>query len=127
MAIVLNGVTLSASMIWADRHKHAPVAQSALTTLGGGVIVYSQTLVEGRPITLEARIDTGWITKAMLDQLEAMAAIAGGVYTIDIHGFAANVMFRHQDAPAVEFEPLTPKATPVAGDYYVGTLKLFTV
>lgn len=125
--ITLNGVQLSGSMQWADRHHWSPVAQNALVTLGGGTVVYSQSLAEGRPITLEARQDTGWITKAMLDQLEAMAAVAGAVYTIDIHGFTASVMFRHQDGPAVEFEPLTPKATPEATDYYIGTLRLFTV
>lgn len=128
MSIVLNGVTLSGSMIWSDEHKQSKVAQNAVVTLGGGVIVYSQGLQAGQSVTLEARQDTGWITKAMLDQLEDMAAVAGAVYTINIHDrFIGNVMFRHQDGPAVEFEPLTPKAAPEATDYYIGTLKLFTV
>lgn len=127
MTITLDSIPLSSSMIWADKHKQAIVAQTALVTLGGGSVVYSKLLTNGQPVTLEARLDTGWITKTMLDALTAIAIVAGGVYTLDVHGVVMSVMFRHQEPPALSFEPLIPKDTPVAGDYYVGTLKLFTV
>ena len=127
MSIILNGVTLSGSMQWVEKHQWSPVAQSTQYTLGGGLVVYTQELLAGRPVTLEAREDTGWITKLMLDQIEAMAAAPGGVYTLDVHGYTANVVFRHDEAPAVDFTPLQPRAIPLDTDYFIGRLKLLTV
>lgn len=127
MAISLNGITLSPSMQWTDKHKYSPVAQSVVQTLGGGVLVYAQGLSGGRAITLEAQDDTGWITKDMLDSIESMAAVPGGVYNLVVHDYTASVVFRHEEAPAVDFKPLQPKAAPVGSDYYIGTLKLLTV
>lgn len=127
MSITLDGVALSGSMLWPDRHQHSEVAQSTRRTLGGGLVVYTQQLFAGRPITLVAAEDTGWITKAMLDALETRAAVPGGAYVLNYHGFVVDVVFRHNDAPAVEFQPLQPKASPQAGDYYTGSLKLLTI
>lgn len=128
MSITLNGVALSSSMLWTDRHAYSPVAQTVQPTLGGGIIVYSQSLTgAGQAVTLEALEDTGWITKAMLDQIKDMAAVAGAVYTLNFHGEVMSVMFRHDEAPAVDFKPLTPKSVPEQTDYYIGTLKLFKV
>jgi hypothetical protein len=63
----------------------------------------------------------------MLDDLQAMAATPGAVYTLVVHGFTASVIFRHDEPPAVEFTPLQPRATPLPTDYYIGRLKLLTV
>lgn len=127
MSITLNGVTLSGSMQWTDRHAYAPVAQEVLVTLGGNPVVFSKSLQGNRPITLVAQQDTGWITKAMLDSIIAMASVPGAVYTLDVHGEINNVMFAHHSPPAIDFSPLTPKANPQPDDYYIGTLKLITV
>lgn len=127
MSVTLGGVQLSGSLIWEDRNKQTPVAQTIQRTLGGSLAVYHKRLIAGRPVTLIAREDTGWITKAMLDAIESMAETAGGVYTLDYHGFTAQVMFRHHEAPAVSFTPLTPKAEPEPDDFYIGELRLFTV
>ncbi len=120
--ISLGAVTLSPSMQWVDRHSFSPVAQSVRRTLGGGLLVYTQELFKGRPITLEAQADTGWITKS-----EAMAATPGGVFSLNIHGFVADVVFRHNEPPALDFAPLQPRATPLSTDYYTGNLKLLTI
>lgn len=125
--ISLGAVILSPSMQWVDRHNFSPVAQSVRRTLGGGLLVYTQELFKGRPITLEAQSDTGWITKSMLDELEEMAATPGGVFSVNIHGFVADVVFRHNEPPALEFAPLQPRATPLSTDYYTGNLKLLTI
>jgi hypothetical protein len=36
-------------------------------------------------------------------------------------------MFRHQDEPAFDAEPLIPLADPQPGDFYIATIKLMTV
>jgi hypothetical protein len=127
MAITLDGNTLSGSLQWLEKDAWSPVAQTTQYTLGGGLVVYTQQLLAGRPITLEATEDTGWITRTMLDQIEALAAVPGAVYTLVVHGYSANVIFRHDEPPAVEFTPLQPRATPQPTDYYIGRLKLLTV
>lgn len=127
MAITLDGITLSGSLQWKDRFSHSPVAQSTKRTLGGGLVVFSKGLVAGRPVTLEATEETGWITKAMLDSLASKAAVPGAVYSLDYHGEVLSVVFRHDEPPALDFLPLVPKAAPDAGDYFIGALKLLSV
>ncbi len=125
--IVLGGVTLSGSLLWEDKDSYSAVAQTTKRTLGGALVVYHQPLSKGRPITLTATEDTGWITRAMLDSLQTMAQSAGSVYTLNLHGFVVDVVFRHHEPPALSFSPLQPRATPLAGDYYIGQIKLLTV
>lgn len=125
--ITLNGVALSGSLQWTDRHSFSGVAQENKRTLGGNSVIYSKKLIAGRPVTLVATEETGWITKTMLDALEAMADTLGVVYTLDLHGTILSVVFRHEDAPALEFVPLQPRSIPLGGDYYAGTIKLITV
>lgn len=127
MAITLNGVALNGSLQWKDKHKHSPVAQEVLVTLGGNPVVYSKGLTGNRPITLEATEDTGWLTKLMVDAVEGMASVPGGVYTLDIHGEVFNVVFAHHDGPACELQPLQPKAVPLPDDRYIGVVKFITV
>jgi hypothetical protein len=127
MSIVLDGVTLGGSLQWTDQFTYTPVAQSTRRTLGGGLAIFSKALLAGRPITLTGTEDSGWITKAMLDSLVARAAVAGAVYSFNFHGQEFSVVFRHDDAPAVDFQPLQPKAVYSSGDYFTGTLKLLTV
>lgn len=125
--IVLGGVTLSGSLIWEDKDSYNGVAQNVRRTLGGGLVVYHQPLSKGRPITLTATEETGWITRAMLDSLQVMAESAGAVYTLNLHGFVTDVMFRHHEPPALSFTPLQHRATQLSGDFYTGQIKLFTV
>ena len=127
MAITLNGVTLSGSLQWTDKRAYSPVAQEVLVTLGGNPVVYSKALQGNRPITLEAKDDTGWLSHLMVEAIEAMAAVPGAVYTFNFHGESFNVMFAHHDGPAVDLSPLVPRAVPEPDDYYIGTIKLITV
>jgi len=127
MSIMLNGVALSGSLQWKDRLAYTPVAQEVLTTLGGNPVVYSKALHGNRPVTLVASEDTGWLTKAMVDAIEAMASVPGGVYTLNFHGEVLNVIFAHHDSPAIDIVPLQPKAVPLPEDCYTGTVKFITV
>lgn len=125
--IVLGATTLSKSLLWIDRDDYGMVAQTTQRTLGGKMVVYHQPLSAGRPITLVATEETGWITRSMLDALQAMAATPGGVYTLNLHGEVMQVMFRHHEPPALSFTPLQPRATALSGDFFTGQLKLMTV
>lgn len=131
MATILGGVTLPPNMVWEDRYKWAPVRQEVRTTLGGRPVVFSGSLTAGRRITLVAYSDQGWLTKAQVDAINLLAAVAGAEYAFSIgEGLAQEnytVVFRHDEPPAVEFDPVIPRAVPVDGDYFVGRIKLWSV
>lgn len=127
MAITLNGVPLSGSLQWTDKEAWQSVAQTTVRTLGGGLVIRTQALSAGRPVTLEATEETGWITRAQLNQVLSLANVPGAVYTLVVHSESFNVVFRHDEPPAVDFRPLQPRATPQAGDYYIGVMKFLTV
>lgn len=127
MAIVLGGVTLSPNMMWTDRYQHSPVVQDTRITLGGTLVVHSNVLSSGRPITLEALSDQGWLTKAQVEAVQLIADVSGATYTLTIGSESYNVMFRHHEGDAVSMTPLITRATPLDGDYFVGTIKLMTV
>lgn len=107
---------------WTDRQAYQPVAGQASRTLGGGLVVYSQALSKGRPITLEARESVCWLSQAEVDAINAMAGQAGATFQLEWDGETHTVMFRHHEPPAAEFTPIWPHH-----DLYVGTIKLITV
>ena len=126
MAVVLGGVTLPPNIVWEDKYKWNPVVQEVKSTLGGSLIVYSGQM-RGRRITLVAYQDQGWLTLAQVDAVKALADVAGATYTLTIGAESFTVVFRHEEPPAVEFEPLIPRAVPESGDFFVGRIKLLVV
>jgi hypothetical protein len=125
--ITLGGVSITTGMTWSDKIKYAPVAQNVRRTVGGTPIIDYGLLSKGRPVTLTSLEDQGWLTLAQVESLQALADVPGAVYTLTIAGETHFVMFRHHDQPALEMSPLIPRSTPVAGDWYAGTIKLMTV
>lgn len=127
MAIVLDGYALSPHMLWTDRHSYNQVEQTSLRTLGGRLKVFSHGLVKGRPITLEAVIDQGWLTLLQVKAVEARASVPGAVYSLVVGDESFNVMFRHTDGLPFEAAPLISRIEEADSDYYTCTLKLITV
>ena len=128
MAIILDGVTLSQHMIWEDQFVDDQVAaQSTTRTLGGKLVVYSQQLNSGRPITLVAREDQGWLTKTQVEGVSALARVAGAIYLLTIGSESFNVMFRHHDPPAFSATPLIYRTNSASTDYFTAVIKLFVV
>ena len=122
MAKTLGALTLPDQMVWVDRYKWFPVAGQAARTIAGGLALFTQGMVKGRPVTLEARDGMAWLTQAQVDGLAAMAAQAGATFTLVWDGESFSVQFAHHESPAMEAEPIWPFA-----DQYTGTIKLITV
>lgn len=122
MAKTLNGLVLPDQIQWIDEYEYAPVASEIRRTLGGVAVVYSQGLIEARPVTLEARDGVEWLTQQTVDDLTAIAETPGAQYTLDWNGALYTVMFRHHEPPVISFQPVWPEH-----DYYTGTIKLMTV
>lgn len=134
MSITLGGtpnvggsITFNPNMVWAERYAFSPVLQAVKETLDGSPVVYTRNTNAGRPITLVALDDQGWLTKAMADAVQLSANVPGAVYTLTIGSEVFSVMFRHHDAPAVILRPLVTRAVPLPEDYFVGELKFMTV
>jgi len=127
MAITLGGVTLSPHMLWPDERIQDQVAQSAVRTVGGTLKIREQVLTAGREITLAAIRDQGWLTTAQVDAVVALALVPNAQYSLVIGAQSFTVMFRHTDAPAVEFSPLVFRVDAPAEDYFIGSIKLITV
>lgn len=127
--ISLDGLELNPSMNWVERFESAGVAQSARVTLGGRPVISSAQLQGGRHITLVATHDSGWLTKAVIDQLVEMAKVPGRMLQLTYHDSLTSVLvvFRHHEAPALVFTPLAQKSYYEATDYFSGTIKLLEV
>lgn len=129
MAITLGAVTLSDHLIWEDEiGSDESVAQTTKRTLGGNLVVISQQLSKGKPITLVASESQGWLTKAQVQAVEALAESAGAVLPLVIGARNFTVMFRHEESPAFIAEPLDQigAQAPDTG-YYTAIIKLMTV
>lgn len=127
MAIVLGGVTLSPDMFWRERHQSQKVLQSTRLTLGAKPVVYAAAIDKGLPVTLIAAERMGWIRRSVLDLVLEMAESAGGEFLLTMPGFSATVVFRHEEPPAVAFEPVRRTNVPLATDWMRGEIRLLTV
>lgn len=122
MAKTLGGISLPDQLEWSDRYDWDPVAQDVRRTLGGGQVLFAQSLHAGRPVTLIARDRVAWLPSATLAALRGLAAIPGGTHTLEWDGEMHSVAFRHHEPPAIAVEAVFPH-----GDQYFGTLKLITM
>jgi len=123
----LGGVNLPVNIIWQDREAFNPVAQSVRRTLGGKVVVFTQTLIEGRPITLASISDQGWMLYPIVQSIQALADVAGTTYSLVIDSTTYTVVFRHEESPAFVARPLISRILPDATDWFLVTIKLMTV
>ena len=118
----LGTLTLPDSLQWSDRDSFSPVIQATATTLGGGTAVFSQTRIDGRPVTLEAEDGITWLDQDTVEAIQAMAAQAGASFTLTWESESFTVMFRHHDPPAVDLNPIWPSY-----DLFTGTIKLMEI
>lgn len=125
--LILGGVILSPHMIWVDQFKYGPVAETAVRTLGGNLVMMSQELYSGRPITLVANETQGWLTKNQVTSIQQLANQAGATYQLQIDATIYDVSFRHDDSPAFIAEPLDQIGVFAPSGYYTATIKLRTV
>jgi len=125
--IVLGGVTLNPNMVWVDRFISQKVGQSLKRTLGGRPVIYSGAVGFGISITLEATEDYGWLPKSDVDQLVTFAEGVGSIFTLTFNAVNYDVVFRHNEPPALDFRPFVPRVAHVATDYFIGQIKLVTV
>ena len=124
--VVFNGIDLNRGLIWQDRFQFTTQASSVERTVGGRQAIWVQQLLAGRPITLTATNDQGWLTKAQVDALQALADAGAASYTLLIDDVVYVVRFRFHEPPVLDMQPLIPRNNPEDTDYFIGTIKLMT-
>ncbi|WP_298623130.1 hypothetical protein [uncultured Zoogloea sp.] len=119
--------TLPDDLVRIDEHSHSPVRQAITPTLTGALWIDVSEMQGGEPITLRGvqagDFYFGEITRSLFDQLRAAADVPGQIYTLTWRGTAYQVIWRHEDAPALDAEGVTDYYDPAPTDLVIPTLK----
>lgn len=119
-------IELQEDLFWEDED-WSPVTQAVDMSARGRPLVHVGVSQAGRPITLRPWSESdGWMTRAVLAQLMALAAVPGQRMTLTIRGTPFLVIFRHQDR-AIETAPVVYYSDPVGADNVRATLRFMTV
>ena len=131
MAITLSDgtttIALPDDMFWADQHSWTPVEQSVATSITGAAIIDIGVRTAGRPITLFSDEAHAWMTYLVVTQLKIWAETPGKTLNLSLRSANFEVMFRHQEKPAVDVSSVIDYSTPDAQDWFFGTLKFMEV
>ena len=121
-------ITLSDDLFWSDEAQYSAVQQTVEYSITGALLVSSSTKLAGRPITLGPETESSaWMSRSVLDALLAYAAVAGKTMTLSLRGVDYDVMFRHQDAPAIDARPVVHFNDVDPDDNYLITIKLMEI
>jgi len=126
-SITLGGIDLNNSLLWTNKYEWIPVADNNRRTLGGSQVVFTQDLLQGQPIILQATQDTGWLTKAMIDAITALTLDADQTRVFVFHGETINVRFDYNGQAPIAFKPLQAKQVLAGTDYMIGSINLYSV
>ena len=124
MALTLGTLALP-ELIWRDEFTWSAVERSREYTLSGAQIIDVGVRLAGRPITLVGEADGGWISRADLLLLEALANQPTSVFTLTLaDGRQFSVAF---DADGLTADPVVAFSDPDGATWYVPVLKLIEV
>ncbi len=117
-------IALPDDLLWSDEHAWTPAVARVEYLLTGALLVESAARSAGRPITLKAEPDMGWVTRATVDTLYAWAAQPNRSFRLTLFdGRSFTVAFRHHET-AIEAEPVLGFPARSASDWYRITLRL---
>lgn len=119
----LGLLQLPRGMVWTDEHDWVEAEQSTEYSITGALLVDAQAKDGGRPITLQAEDDAGWIRRDVLAQLRALANVPGATYTLTLaDGRTFAVLF----APGqpITAHPIGRPELPGTSHPYVATVRL---
>lgn len=121
-------IALPADLYWSDEASWQPVVQTAERTITGALVVQVHQRIAGRPITLKPPGEDGaWMTRETLDGLIALASVPGAEMTLTLRGVARQVVWRHQDEPVIDAQPVMHYADVQGGDFYTATLRFMEI
>jgi len=122
----LGAIQIPRGMVWVDEFDWNPVEKSIEYSITGALLIDSGVRLAGRTITLQADTDAGWITRATLLALQALAVTPEGVHTLTL---ADARTFTVQFAPGecITATPIARPELPSNAHPYVATVRLIEV
>lgn len=118
----LGAVQIPRGMVWVDEFNWSPVEKALEYSVTGALLVDVGVRQAGRPITLQAEGDAGWIRRDVLQALQALADVPDGTYLLTL---ADGREFTVQFAPnPIEATPLGRPELPSAQHPFVATVRL---
>lgn len=121
-------IALHKDLYWQDEFVWQEVEQTATRTITGAMIIQNGVKTAGRPITLVSEDGkSAAMSREVIVALRNWAAVPGKQLTLSIRGQSHNVIFRLQDAPAIDVAPWVHYDSVDDDDFYIGTLKFITV
>ncbi|WP_255439747.1 hypothetical protein [Comamonas sp. Z3] len=122
----LAGIELPRGMLWVDEFNWSAVQKTVERGITGAQIIDAAARIEGRPITLQAVEDQGWIRRATLLTVQGLANVPDAQYSLKLaDGREFTVQFAADDPIAAT--PISRPELPAATHPYVATLRLITV
>lgn len=123
----LGGYDLE-DLAWPDEAAPWGVEAAVATSLAGTPIIWERARIGGRPIDLVGGAGSGWLPRATIMALAALASVPGQVLDLVWSGKVIPVRFRNEDHPAIEAEPVRPGPdVPEGMKYRNVTIKLMEV
>lgn len=128
--VITDGVTtveLPDDLLRTDEHAYSPVRQSVSNTLTGALWIDTSTAQGGEPITLSGGATYGHIPRSLFAQLRALADVGGKIYTLTYRSVSYQVVWRHEEPPALDARDLIDYSDPQPTDLVVPVLKFTRV
>jgi hypothetical protein len=126
LTYVATTLTLAEDLLWPDEYSWQAVEQRQEYTITGALIVEAAAKLSGRPMTLQAAADYGWITRDTLETLRTWALLAGQQFTLLYRGVTHTVAFDHARG-AIDAQQIIDYSDPEATDDYAVTLRFLKV
>lgn len=99
-------IDLPSDLIWSDEFDTTQVAQSLQRTLSGALVRFESQKHEGRKITLNSDIDSGWTDRATVKLLRAMFEIADQALELSFHGETYDVIVDRSSGSGLRAVPV---------------------
>ena len=125
MSHTLGALALPADLVWRDEFAWSAIERKTDYAVNGALIIDVGERLAGRPITLVGDQSGGWIRRADLLTLQALANNPTGRYTLTLaDGRIFPVAFSEGGVMA---EPVVEFSDPGADTWYVVTIKLMEI
>ena len=125
--MLLGTIELPDDLLWIDEFDWNPVAQEIDRTLTGGLIIQEQSKLYGRPVTLSGENNSGWVTRATVNQVVTLSESANSTLSLTLpDSRVLSVIFDRANG-SIMAQPLFYSSNPALDDYYSITIRLLTV
>ncbi|MDY0105311.1 MAG: hypothetical protein RBS27_01455 [Giesbergeria sp.] len=123
----LGLIQIPRGLIWVDEFSWHPVLRDAEYSITGALLLDASTRLAGRPITLQGSEGAGWLTRATLQALQALAQATDATHALTLaDGRTFTVAFAPGGNP-VEATPIARPELPPSHYPYVATVRLIEV